>query len=98
MTIGDKVIATNRLVKQRHWINGRLTVSWIVSPTAQPVPQAIFLGRTLLYTGYVAQGDEYESNSFTRNGQIAAVAVQPLSGGRYRRPVYVRLEDVEVMP
>lgn len=98
MTIGDKVIATNRLVKQRQWINGRLIVSWIVSPTAQPVPQAIFLGRTLLYTGYVAQGDEYEPNDFHATGQIAAVAVQPLSDRRYRRPVYVRPEDVEVIP
>ncbi len=98
MNIGDKVTATNRLVKQRNWVNGRQVVSWIISPSAQPVSQAIFLGRTLLYTGYVVPGDEYDPSEFHATEQMAAWVLQPLSGSRYRRPVYVLPEDVEAQP
>lgn len=98
MNIGDKVIATNRLVKQRHWVDGRTIISWIVSPFPQPVPPSLFLGRTLLYTGHVVYGDEYEPNQFHATGKITAWVLQPVSGCRYRRPIYVRPEDVEVAP
>lgn len=93
MQIGDKVIANGHLVKHNRYSGGgKKSVTWVSAKT--PALTGMYLGTVTLYSGIVEPGDEYESPNFTRTGQIAAVAVQPLSGGRYRRPVYVVPEDV----
>jgi hypothetical protein len=93
MQIGDKVIAQHSLVKHNRYCNGnKKSVTWVRSK--RPAFTGMYLGTVTLYAGTVEPGDEYETPNFTRTGQIAAVAVQPLSGGRYRRPVYAAPEDV----
>lgn len=97
MNIGDKVIARSQLVKHNRYSSGvKKSVTWVRSKS--PALTGIYLGTVTLHAGTVEPGDEYEPPNFTRTSQIAAVAVQPLSGGRYRRPVYVSTEDVEALP
>lgn len=100
MTIGDKVTATNRLIKitQIRGTSNRI-ISWKPHPLVRPVPVGIYLGTVTLYDGNVEwSGDDEQGNMFVRTGQISAVAVQPLDGNRYRRPVYALPSDVEAHP
>lgn len=99
--IGDIVNASNILTRCRRWNvdKHRWEKYWKPHTVITPIPRGMYLGATTLFDGHTFWEGEEVGNVFTQTRHFPAVVVQPLdSGGRYRKPEYVRIEDMEAQP
>jgi hypothetical protein len=99
--IGDMVKASNILTRCRRWNvdKHRWEKYWKPHTLPWPIPCGMYLGSTTLFDGHTIWEGEEVGNAFTQTRHFPAVVIQPLDlGGRYRKPEYVLIEDMEAQP